>query len=425
MARTLKRIRTFIAITILTFSTGSFANTLKVCKSGCEYSKIQQAVEISKNNDVIVIGPGTYEENNILVNQNISIQSESNDPKSVIIDGTKQNHNIFKVFKTKNFVISGITLQNTGLSYTEEVAGIKMIESEGCKIFKNKFHDTTYGIYLEKSKDCEISENLFQGFAKDESSGGNAIHVWTGSGHKIHDNQIYGHRDGIYLEFASTCVIQKNDVQRNIRYGLHFMSSHQTEYYDNQFKFNGAGVAVMYSHEIKMIRNEFSQNAGPAAYGLLLKDIQNSEIIDNQFVFNTVGIYMEGSNRSKFTNNLFLRNGFGLRIMGDCENNDFTKNNFISNTFEVATNADHSWNTFKQNYWSQYSGYDLNQDAIGDITHRPVSLSSVILERVDSAYVLMRSPLFNLLDQIERSFPTLIPEPLKDDEPLMQKVNQL
>ena len=35
---------------------------------------------------------------------------------------------------------------------------------------------------------------------------------------------------------------------------------------------NGAGVAVMYTHDVSMIGNTFSENSGSASYGLLLKD---------------------------------------------------------------------------------------------------------------------------------------------------------
>ena len=129
---------------------------------------------------------------------------------------------------------------------------------------------------------------------------------------------------------------------------------------------------------------------------------------------------MEGSNRSRFEGNRFQDNGWALRIMSDCESNEFTGNSFLGNSFEVSTNGDRSENVFRKNYWSHYEGYDLNHDGLGDIPHRPVSLSSVILERVDSSYVLLHSLLFQLLDTVERVLPQMIPEPLKDEAPLMQ-----
>lgn len=58
-------------------------------------------------------------------------------------------------------------------------------------------------------------------------------------------------RDGIYLEFADNCEITNNQSIDNLRYGLHFMFSNDDIYRGNIFENNGAGVAVMFSKELK------------------------------------------------------------------------------------------------------------------------------------------------------------------------------
>jgi nitrous oxidase accessory protein len=80
-----------------------------------------------------------------------------------------------------------------------------------------------------------------------------------------------------------------------------------------------------------------------------------------------------------------------------------------------------SWNTFRKNYWSKYLGYDLDHDNYGDVPFRPVSLSSVVVESIDSSYYLIGSFLFELLDFVERALPELTPEPLKDEQPLLKQ----
>jgi nitrous oxidase accessory protein len=131
---------------------------------------------------------------------------------------------------------------------------------------------------------------------------------------------------------------------------------------------------------------------------------------------------MEGSNRSFFKNNQIRDKGWVLKIMGNCELNEFKMNNFIGNTFEVVTNSSHSLNTFKNNYWSQYDGFDLNGDGIGDKPHRPISLSSIILEKVDSTYILLNSFFFRLIDEVERALPEMITDELMDETPLMKEI---
>ena len=53
---------------------------------------------------------------------------------------------------------------------------------------------------------------------------GNANHAL------IENNHIQGHRDGIYFEFVTESIIRKNLSEKNIRYGLHFMFSHNDHY---------------------------------------------------------------------------------------------------------------------------------------------------------------------------------------------------
>ena len=176
----------------------------------------------------------------------------------------------------------------------------------------------------------------------------------------------------------------------------------------------------MYSHEIVMLRNRFEDNRGTAAFGLLLKEIRQGKIERNIFKGNTTALYMEGVTRSQIEQNEIEYNGWGLKVLGSCDSNVFSHNDFINNTFDVTTNTTFNNNEFKNNYWTDYDGFDLNGDGVGDRPFRLASLSSIILERVDSSFILLHSFLFLLLDRTERALPDLIPERLTDDEPVMK-----
>jgi nitrous oxidase accessory protein len=78
--------------------------------------------------------------------------------------------------------------------------------------------------------------------------------------------------------------------------------------------------------------------------------------------------------------------------------------------------------TLKENYWDKYSGYDLNGDGFGDVPYRPVRLFSLIVERNPMALMLLRSMFVQILDLTERVMPTITPETLVDEKPLMRKV---
>src|SRR6185436_12079156 len=90
------------------------------------------------------------------------------------------------------------------------------------------------------------------------------------------------------------------------------------------------------------------------------------------------------------------------------------------NTFSVGTNSRQSYSTFEQNYWDRYRGYDLDRDGLGDVPFAPVRLFALIVEQSPASLVLLRSPLVDVLDLVERVLPVLTPAELIDRHPLMR-----
>ena len=154
----------------------------------------------------------------------------------------------------------------------------------------------------------------------------------------------------------------------------------------------------------------------------LLKEIFDSQISNNKFLKNSSGIYLEGSNRINVSHNDFIENGWALRLMANSMDNKFTYNNFIGNSFDVTTNSVQNFNFFDHNYWSEYNGYDLNKDNIGDVPYRPVKLFSLLVEKNQPLLILHRSLFASVLDLTEKIFPILTPESLIDKHPSMKRI---
>jgi nitrous oxidase accessory protein len=204
---------------------------------------------------------------------------------------------------------------------------------------------------------------------------------------------------------------------------LHFMFSNNDTYYNNEFKNNGAGVAVMFSKFITMYQNKFLNNWGSASYGLLLKEIYDTQIYNNLFQENTIGIKGEGCTRINYKNNTFLRNGWAIKIAGACYANIFEKNDFMHNSLDLAYNTKVNDNKFENNHWSEYTGYDLDKDGVGDIPYRPVKLFSYIVNRTPEALVLLRSLFVDIINFSEKVSPVFTPDDLMDKKPIMNKIN--
>ncbi len=207
--------------------------------------------------------------------------------------------------------------------------------------------------------------------------------------------------------------------ERNGRYGLHFMFSHRCAYRDNRFVRNGAGVAVMYTREVAMERNEFHANRGATAYGLLLKDISDSRLESNRFSDNSVGLLIEGGGRLVVERNRFTRNGWAVRLMANSPQNRFARNVFEGNSFDMATN-------------SRTTDADVSATG-GTVTRATTSTATAaatcrsgrcVSSRCSCPATRRRS--FSCaarssisLDAAERALPVLTPDTLVDKAPLM------
>lgn len=407
-------VKSSLFILFLIYSCTTYSRTIYVGAHG-EYKSIKGALLIVKDGDTVLVDAGNYKEQTLVITKRIVLKGI----QYPVLDGQRK-YEIIAV-KANGVTIDGFRIVHSGISSLDDIAGIKIYDRRNVVIKNNILEDTFFGIYTQNGSNCLIQNNQITASSKEEQQSGNGIHCWKSDSMQIIGNTVSGHRDGIYFEFVTHSVITRNRSAKNIRYGLHFMFSHNDSYIGNDFRNNGAGVSVMYSHGVKMLNNVFEENWGDGSYGLLLKEITDSYIEGNSFVKNTSGIYMEGASRITMQKNLFKDNGWAMKIQASCMGIAVSKNNFIGNTFDVGTNGTLVLNTFDNNYWDKYDGYDLNKDKIGDIPYRPVSMYSMIVEKNPPAMLLFRSFFTSLLDKTEKIIPSLTPEMLKDNKPMMVK----
>lgn len=405
--------RMLVLAALLLSATATDARIIRVQPDGAMAS-IQRAVNQATDGDTVSVPTGTYAGGNVTVLKSITLLGEG---RPTLDGGLK--HELFTI-AAPCVTVSGFRFIDAGRSSLEDMAGIKCLDAHYITIHDNEFDNSFFGIHLSNTDHADITGNRLRSKAEFEYQLGNGIHLWKCTDAFIAGNRIEGHRDGIYFEFVTNSLISDNVSIANMRYGLHFMFSHSDRYEHNLFRGNGAGVSVMYSRNVQMHNNTFEDNWGSAAYGMLLKDITDSHVWANRFVGNTSGIYMEGTSRTVFEHNTFRENGWALKLMASCDRNDFKDNDFVANTFDVSTNGIVMLNTVQNNYWDRYQGYDLDRNGVGDVPHLPVSLFSVVCDRVPSAMMLWRSFLVFLLDRAERLIPAVTPQDMRDRAPRMR-----
>lgn len=406
----------FAVLMLLLSAQHAVATQIIVSKDG-KTTSIQAGIDKAQPGDTVLVKEGRYIEYDIRIPKRITLLGEHN----AIIDGDERGFVL--IVKADSTVIKNLEVRHSKAGFMDDYAGIVVEGAHYVRIENVKLVDNFFGIYLAKSEGTVLKNNYIIASRQRETNSGNGIHLWYTKNVKVINNYVSGHRDGLYFEFVEGAFIRGNKSENNIRYGIHFMYSDNCRYERNTFRYNGGGVAVMYTSDVEIVHNRFADNWGSSAYGMLLKEINRSTITGNTFANNSVGLYMEASSRNQVEGNKFDQNGWAVKLMANSTHNTFSKNNFVANSFEVSTNSRMNYsNNFDKNYWSQYEGYDLDRDGVGDVPHHPVRLFSILVEKQPQSLLLLRSPLIDLLDTAEKFMPVLTPETLIDSKPQMEPV---
>jgi nitrous oxidase accessory protein len=393
---------------------------ITVCNNGCIFNDLHTAIHSAPPYSSIIIKDDYQLKEPLIIKKPLTLKGEKDHHKSFpIIDG---NHlkNVIYVQNTEKVQIRNLKIQNSGYSDIEEFAGIYLDNVKNCLIENNVIFNNTFGIYLAKTENCSIKKNVLFSFAKDEVQSGNGIHLWYSYNNILEQNIIIGHRDGLYFEYSENLIVKYNKSFNNLRYGIHFMFCHNSQIEHNEFFSNLSGIALMYSKHLHLSYNQFKDSWGKSFKALLLKDINESIISYNSFINNTTAIYTDNSNRNKIYKNKFINNGLALEILGNSYDNEFYENYFENNLFDVSTNSRTNPNKYFENYWDKYKGYDLDKDGYGDIPYKPVSLFSYWVSRYPTLSILIRSPIIDFLELLEKVFPIITPANLIDEKPFIK-----
>jgi len=235
-------VKNLLAIFLLFVASNAFANRIIVGKDKA-ITTLREGIKTAKDGDTIMLNKGVYKEGNIIIDKAIYLIGIG-DP---VLDGENKNEII--TLTGRNIVIKSIHFVNAGYSSMNDYAALKIIDATSVVIENNDFNNTFFAIHVANSTYSVIRNNTIKGNDKSEHLSGNGIHLWKCANMQVENNSIQGHRDGIYFEFVTESTIQNNLSEKNIRYGLHFMFSSNDNYFNNTFRNNGAGVAVMYSHK--------------------------------------------------------------------------------------------------------------------------------------------------------------------------------
>lgn len=382
------------------------------------YQTITSAIASAKNGDTILVVSGTYTENFVL---DKSVRLEG--IEKPIIRGSGQGSVI--TITAVNSAIVGFRVERSGGDLQAEDAGI-LLESNSNIIEDNELADVLYGIYLLHSSGNSIRRNQIVGrFELESGERGAGLHLWNSPNNTLEDNIISYARDGMYIQSSPNNTIRRNRVS-NLRYGLHFMNSDDNRFEENVFYDNIAGAAIMYSQRVELRRNAFVHNRGFSSFGILFQDCRQCVTEENLILNNAVGMFLEASKNSLFRRNTIAENDVALQIFSSSEHSAFTRNNFINNLSPlqlVGNSSSAEWQSEEGgNYWSDYDGYDMDGDGVGDVPHRIYNIFEYLEGNYPRLRIYLNSPAAQSVVVAEKSFPVLKGSSEFDQCPLMHPV---
>lgn len=359
---------------------------------------IGQALALARDGDTIRVLPGIYRER-LVITRAVRLIGEG----KPVVDGGGAGDVL--TIKAGGAAVQGFVIRGSGRRLWKNEAAVKVL-GDGNTIAGNEIIDSLFGIFLLGASGNEILGNRIQGLGVGEHDRGNAIHLFGSHRNHIEGNTILYPRDGLYFEFSNGNRILHNRVLYG-RIGLHYMYSDDNTFEGNVFEYNGVAAAPMYARRIVARRNLFAHSRGYGAYGLFLKDCQDSLIEENAVLANEVGIFMDNSQGNRIRRNLIAANTVGARILSSSTENLFAGNAFVENGDQVHLNRGRLLNRWEGNYWSDYRGYDLDGDGIGDVPYKVGSLFGFLIENYPEVRILFSSPAVQALAFAEEALPVL------------------
>ncbi|MDX3773601.1 nitrous oxide reductase family maturation protein NosD [Chromatiaceae bacterium AAb-1] len=351
-----------------------------------------------------------------------------------ILDAAGSGHGI--IIQASQVRLQGCRIRNWGNNLTTMDSGI-FIEprASNTEIIANHLQGPGFGIFVERAQDILLRDNHITGDPGVRSQDrGNGIHLFAVSGANIISNQISHTRDGIYIDTSHHNMLAGNTLE-DLRYGIHYMFANNNTVINNTTRRTRTGYALMQSRQLIITGNVSEQDQN---YGILMNYITYSTINNNRvsnvrsgstgdsmisgaegkalFIYNSVFNHIEG--------NVFETSALGIHLTAGSENNAITGNSFLANRQQVkyvATRTQEWSEQGRGNFWSDYLGWDRDNDGTGDTVYEPNDNIDRLLWLYPQVRLLLNSPAIELLRWVQRAFPVMKSPGVKDSHPLMRR----
>ena len=391
---------------------------------------LQKFLDASQDGDTLTLTPGQYFGNFVITKQ-ITLRGE----KGSIIDAQGNGHAL--VLKNTHITIDNLTIVNWGDDLTEQNSGIYSHEkvankkADGLVISNNTLSGDGFGIWLNQVTNAKVFNNTVEGnLILRSADRGNGIQIANVTHSHVFNNETHKTRDGIYVISSQNNLIEENTMH-HLRYGIHYMYSYDNTVKNNTAYSTRAGYALMSSRRLTITGNKTTDSED---YGFLLNFVTQSTFTNNHVKNvwtkpeNKVlgrhgkGLFVYNSGYNTLENNIIDTAEIGIHLTAGSEHIKIFGNSFINNPTQVkyVSNKKQEWSKDgRGNYWSNYLGWDMNNDGIGDAIFEPNDGIDKLVWQYPEMKMIMDSPAILILRWVQKQFPVLKPPGVKDSYPLM------
>jgi nitrous oxidase accessory protein len=369
---------------------------------------LQPLIDGAAPGETWCLSPGTYA-GPLDIHARLILQG----PASAVITSTGHGTTVRAL--ADGVVLRGFTVDGSGTRYDRLDAAV-YVRGNDAVVQGLTVRHALFGIVVEQSGHVTIDSNRVTGLA-DLPVGirGDGIRLWEVRHSTVTGNRLEDSRD-IVVWYSPDNRITENTVTRS-RYATHFMYSDDCVVAGNTYTHNDVGVFVMYSRHIDLRDNVIAENAGADGVGLGVKESGNLVVERNRFVRNLSCVYLDTSPFREGDSVLVRANVLAGCVAGVTFHSSETHNTFVGNAFlanQVAVAVEGRGTAqgvlWRENYFDDYQGYDLDGDGFGDVPYELRSMSERLVALHPDLAFFRGTMALALLDEAARVLPVLQPD---------------
>lgn len=328
--------------------------------------------------------------------------------------------------EANDVTVENVLVRGSGRRHTTEDAGLK-VTGERNVVRDVRVEETLFGISLQACKHCLVERVHVLGWGDDAELRGDAIKLWESNDSVVRGAVVERSRD-VVVWYTKRALLE-DVVVTGGRYGAHFMYAHDSVVRHSRFERDVVGIFVMYSMRLRVEDNVLAGARGAAGVGLGFKDSDGVEVRRNWLVANTTGTYLDNTPRTPdapvvVEDNLVALNDVAARFHSSQKGVVLRGNDFHQNAtlVEVDGGGDATSADVRGNHFSDYEGYDLDRDGVGDVAYEVKALSSELVESRPALKLFAGTAAMGLVDSVARAVPVLSAKKLfVDPAPLARR----